>query len=110
MTSIGNGQTITNYATGRDHGGIVEDLIGKDRFNDHYELATGFTNANGVHTEHYQITEDTFQSIKGGYFSGVGFDSIYYDGAGIGAGIGSAAGFAADWLRKRKNKKALEEY
>lgn len=107
--SLGNGETIKNYATGRDHGGIIEDLIGKDQFQDHYDLTTGIANANGPHPEHYQITEDTFQSIKHGYFSGVGFDNIYYDGTGIGAGTGGVAGFAADWLRKRKARKTNEE-
>lgn len=108
---IGDGQTIKNYAIGRDHGGLLEDFAGKDQFQDHYSLTTGVENANGLHPENYTITEDTFQSIKNGYFSGEGFDNIYYDGAGIGAGAGGATGFAADWLSKRKAKKAeMEEY
>lgn len=109
--SLDHGTTITNYAIGRDKGGIMEDLLGKDQFNDHYDLTGSITtDANSVHTEHYRITEDTFQSIKDGYFSGIGFDNIYYDGAGLGAGVGGIAGFAADWLRRRKADKNKEEY
>lgn len=106
-------------ATGKDRGGIVEDIWGKDIFRDSYYMSEKVTKTYDQSIYPYRAVEENFGNWDEDYLRDhyqqtfdSGFDTITSTvdpaGAEIGFIGGTAGGFATDWLKNKAAKKKEE--
>ena len=108
-------------ATGKDRGGVVEDLLGKDLFRDSYYMSEKVTKTYDQALYPHRTIEESFGNWKEDYLKDhypeifdSSFDAITNSVNPIGAEIGflggAAGGFVVDWLKRKTAKKREEDY
>lgn len=104
------------HATGRDRGGIIEDFVGKDLFEDRYSFDSLYISHSSlsdpewipVKFKDWPVTEDGALYHGKGFVNEIVARSFFPDGAIIGGGGGVGGSLAADYIsRKLKNKEAI---